>query len=295
MTPSGPRPPVGLEDLLRLKRAEQPSPQFWTDFERELRVKQLAAMVEKRPWWCAFPRVYSFVLRQRAPLAAAAAAAAMGLGVYGLHRTAVVPAAAPASADGFAAAPAARPISTEVAAAPAPRLALERAVAAAAPKPEASPAGAGELAQAQSLAPASAIPVLENVPQGELAQRFDPTLGRTFSADLTAVQVASGFPARSLASLPRGWAGRYPAAATPAAEPLAQMPSPGTEQRARLLAEAVPAVDRPNDLSMPTDDRLELSRLSEDSVLARTTVSRYDLAAERELQDTSAIKFSIKF
>jgi hypothetical protein len=45
------RPPVSVEDLLRLKRAERPAPEFWAGFERELRQKQLAALLQKRPWW----------------------------------------------------------------------------------------------------------------------------------------------------------------------------------------------------------------------------------------------------
>jgi hypothetical protein len=44
-------PRVTVEDLLRLKRAERPSPEFWASFEAELRQKQLAALLEKRPWW----------------------------------------------------------------------------------------------------------------------------------------------------------------------------------------------------------------------------------------------------
>lgn len=45
------KPSVTLEDLLRLKRAERPSPEFWAKFESQLRAKQLAAIVEKQPWW----------------------------------------------------------------------------------------------------------------------------------------------------------------------------------------------------------------------------------------------------
>jgi hypothetical protein len=45
--------PVTLEDLLRVKRAERPEAAFWSEFERDLRAKQLAAIVEKRPWWYA--------------------------------------------------------------------------------------------------------------------------------------------------------------------------------------------------------------------------------------------------
>ena len=50
-----PKPKVTLEDLLRLKRAERPAPEFWARFDRELRAKQLAALVEKRPWWQGLP------------------------------------------------------------------------------------------------------------------------------------------------------------------------------------------------------------------------------------------------
>jgi hypothetical protein len=42
---------VTLEDLLRLKRAERPSAEFWTQFDRELQAKQLAALVGKKRWW----------------------------------------------------------------------------------------------------------------------------------------------------------------------------------------------------------------------------------------------------
>ncbi|ATC64516.1 hypothetical protein CMV30_11440 [Nibricoccus aquaticus] len=46
-----PQSKVSLEDLLRLKRAERPAPEFWVEFEDQLRRKQLAAIVDKRPWW----------------------------------------------------------------------------------------------------------------------------------------------------------------------------------------------------------------------------------------------------
>lgn len=45
------RPKVTIEDLLRLKRAERPPAEFWNRFEGELRQKQLAALLEQRPWW----------------------------------------------------------------------------------------------------------------------------------------------------------------------------------------------------------------------------------------------------
>lgn len=51
------RPKVTIEDLLRLKRSEHPEAEFWTGFERELRQKQLTALLEKRPWWQGLPQM----------------------------------------------------------------------------------------------------------------------------------------------------------------------------------------------------------------------------------------------
>lgn len=48
---------VTVEDLLQLKRAERPDQEFWSKFEVELRQKQLAALVERRPWWQQLPLV----------------------------------------------------------------------------------------------------------------------------------------------------------------------------------------------------------------------------------------------
>lgn len=63
---------VTIEDLLRIKRAERPPADFWAKFERDLRAKQLAAIVAKRPWWHAIPRVLTSVARLRLPLGATA-------------------------------------------------------------------------------------------------------------------------------------------------------------------------------------------------------------------------------
>jgi hypothetical protein len=56
MPESNQRSKVTVEDLLRLKRAERPDAEFWTKFERELRQKQLTALMEKRPWWQQLPQ-----------------------------------------------------------------------------------------------------------------------------------------------------------------------------------------------------------------------------------------------
>jgi hypothetical protein len=63
---------VTVEDLLHLKRAERPPAEFWTSFERDLRAKQLAALVGKRPWWRSMPRVFAGFSRYHLPLGATA-------------------------------------------------------------------------------------------------------------------------------------------------------------------------------------------------------------------------------
>ena len=57
MSNSDHRSKITVEDLLRLKRAERPAAEFWTNFERELRQKQLTALIEKRSWWKELPHL----------------------------------------------------------------------------------------------------------------------------------------------------------------------------------------------------------------------------------------------
>jgi len=61
---------VSVEDLLHLKRAERPGPEFWANFEHELRQKQLTALMEKRSWWQGVPQL--FARRAYLPLGATA-------------------------------------------------------------------------------------------------------------------------------------------------------------------------------------------------------------------------------
>jgi hypothetical protein len=58
-----------LEALLKLKRAEKPDAQFWADFERGLRQRQLASIVEPKPWWLGL----SLLARRSSPLLGGAA------------------------------------------------------------------------------------------------------------------------------------------------------------------------------------------------------------------------------
>ena len=71
---SAPEPrPVTVEDLLRIKRAERPPAEFWSEWDRELRTKQLAAILDKRPWWRdALPRFGTVLGRHHLPIGATA-------------------------------------------------------------------------------------------------------------------------------------------------------------------------------------------------------------------------------
>ena len=67
------RRPVTIEDLVRLKRAERPPAEFWPEWDRQLRTKQLAAILDKRPWWRdALPRLGLALGRYHLPLGATA-------------------------------------------------------------------------------------------------------------------------------------------------------------------------------------------------------------------------------
>jgi hypothetical protein len=72
---------ITVEDLIRLKRAERPQAEYWAGFETQLRAKQLAAIVVKRPWWDAPARALSLVWRHPMPIGAAAAVALTLAGV----------------------------------------------------------------------------------------------------------------------------------------------------------------------------------------------------------------------
>ena len=90
-----PSPKVTVEDLLRLKRAERPPAEFWAKFESDLRAKQLAAIVDRHPWWHAMPRVFKGIARQHLPVGATAIMA-MTIFAIGGYQVASVDHPAPA-------------------------------------------------------------------------------------------------------------------------------------------------------------------------------------------------------
>lgn len=72
------RPPVTLEQLLKLKRSERPEPAFWEEFDRELRRRQLASVVAAPRWYTRLGRGMFVSLKRAAPVGAAAVAAVAG-------------------------------------------------------------------------------------------------------------------------------------------------------------------------------------------------------------------------
>ena len=67
-------PKPSLEQLLCVKREERPDDAFWADFDRGLAHKQLAAIVEPRPWWLGLSLVGRRLGALGLPVSAAAAA-----------------------------------------------------------------------------------------------------------------------------------------------------------------------------------------------------------------------------
>jgi hypothetical protein len=82
---------ITVEDLLRFKRAERPTDEFWATFEAEIRTKQLSAIVSRRPWWDRFSWVSGAVSRHQLSIgsAAAIALAFAGYRYVGSHQGAV--------------------------------------------------------------------------------------------------------------------------------------------------------------------------------------------------------------
>lgn len=66
------RPPVSLDDLFALKRAERPDDDFWNDFQREFHERQRAEAIEPKRWWFMLPRVFSQLSRYQMPIGATA-------------------------------------------------------------------------------------------------------------------------------------------------------------------------------------------------------------------------------
>ncbi len=233
--------PVTLEDILRLKQAERPPAEFWNQFDRQLRAKQLAAIVEKRPWWrtLSLPLVLAEVRRYHLPLGAVAVLAVTVLSV----REYRAPTAVPASAQGNR---------------------VERVVAAAAVSTSAPTLSAVELARGSAVASVvdfahetapAAVPLAPGFEAAHLADltQMIPVLGAKSvvvdpapfasithlkAENFVALQNVEPALSRQLLSPARGFETRVlPGRARPV-EPLAQMKVPSGSHRSNVIASA---------------------------------------------------------
>jgi hypothetical protein len=272
------RPQVTLEDLLRLKRAERPPAAFWADFDREMRVKQLAAIVETRPWWAPLIRINARLSRYQLPVGATAILALTLVTV----REYRLPGGEPALVLG------AQVVQLDAIPGPAPSLPVD-------PTADLSTETAAAVVATKG-GPDSAVTVtdsartLEAMPGNisqwvsmlggaeRLASEQTPS-ARSIAANLAAVKASEPELAKFIDQV-TGIESRSSPTRLPAVDPLARMQSPSDARRARVLSTALPAVAY---AAADTGERRYEPRLHRDLTDERLyeRVSRFDLESER--------------
>lgn len=268
------RQPVTLEDLLRLKRAERPSPEFWQQFERELRTKQLAAIVDRRPWWAPVLRGWVRMAHLQVPVGATAILALTFLTVREYRTPGVeadlAGASAPVAAQAYEATEAEPMPAAPVRVAPAlqhvavaqNQSAVERVI----DTPEPS---LGDVTHVVPLL-SGPQPVVETPSARSIAanlaavQDFDPELAQALAGDLVPATRPSA----------------------PRVDPLSRLSSPSDARRARLLAGSLPASAMYATASLPDDSR------SRERLTSRLEDRLYDSVHRVDLDGRSV---SIKF
>ena len=264
---------VTLENLLRFKRNEQPPVEFWQQFDRDLRAKQLAAIVAKRPWWTPLARHAGLISRYSIPLGAAAA---LTVALAGFHAFRTY---APVRSGGSGAENVATslPVSADVAASRAE--ATARVVSEEASTPAIVPEGRVVAAVAAYNEPATregAAPARMDARSLALdagSEASESPSARWIAANLAAAQAAEPEVIRNLLGLSRSLDARIVPAVGSRAEPLEQMASPSSERRSRLLGGVVPALATYDaDVPVPVSDRF-VQGLSDERLYQ--TVSRY--------------------
>lgn len=230
--------PVTLEDLLRLKRAERPPAEFWSQFDRELRAKQLAALVEQRPWWRTMPRLFAGFSRYQLPLGATAVLALTLVSVRSYHVSA--PSAAPARETNV----------TSVVAVNGSGVALPVQAATISEEPVVTGTTEGEsvVGPRVEVAAATQRETVESAPVGVdsamavgIRNAVTPS-ERFIAANLAIAKSADPAIAQGVLGSARGFEARAMPARAPAVDPLAQMTSPSDARRSRLLSASVASV-----------------------------------------------------
>jgi hypothetical protein len=280
--------PVTLEDLLRLKRAERPSAEFWPRFERELRAKQLAALVVKRPWWQTLPsRALAGFSRYHLPIGATAVLALTFLSVREYQTFAPERGITPILLEDNAASPAAPAVSTfdQVATlgsvqiqniGPTEIVGATEPVDAKGPVAELSDAGGPDRVSAMAAliggateTGTSASPSARSIAENFAAAQ---SVGGTFGGQALLATAVHGFESRAMP------------ARTPVVDPLAQMKAPSDVRRARYLGTALPVAANSRQTTPRSSERLA-SRISDDRL--------YDSASSR--LGVGGDRFMVKF
>ena len=274
--------PVTLEDLLRLKRTERPPAEFWSQFERELRAKQLAALVVKRPWWRTLPvRAFAGLSRYHLPLGATAVLALTFFSVREYQTVTPAAVALPAAGDEVM-----QPVAafTPLATVASGLLGDSFSAGEAATTSTATEALASESLDAESATTAgsesvSAMAILTGaaVDRGLAVSPSARSIAENFAA---AQSGESTFGGRSfLGSTVHGFESRVLPARTPVVDPIAQMKAPSDVRRARYLGTALPTNVSAKASTARSSERLA-SRIA-DERLYETGPSRLGLGGDR--------------
>ncbi len=259
--------PVTVEDLLKVKRAERPAAEFWAEFEREMRVKQLAAIVEPRPWWAPLIRVGARVSRYQLPVGAAAIMALTFVTVSEYRAFDL------------------RSGSADEVSVPIQRSQLPAPVLAEKPVRSALPAATSTtMATSEVEAPADAA--LTPAPTGQMSHvvvaeeaprvvEAEPSPSALYiAANLAAVQADNP----QLLDEAFGAVARRAEMREPVRDPLTQIGAPGESRRSRLLATALPAVATSNEVAVGNSQRVA-RRLTEERLY--DSISRVGVQGDR--------------
>lgn len=232
---------VSVEDLLRVKRAERPPAEFWNEFDRELRLKQLAAIVEPRPWWAPFIRIGTRVSHYQVPLGAAAILA-LSLVTVSEYRTAGIQSGSGAE------------VSAPIASVQLP--ATPVATALAMPRPAEVQLAAIEVVPSEnsSSEPLMTGRVSHSTPLLDAAPVIDEPSpsARYIAANLAAVRADNP----SIIEEAFGVMISRTEVREPMRDPLSQISSPGESRRSRLLATSLPAMAGSGDVAFGTSQRV---------------------------------------
>lgn len=265
--------PVTLEDLLRVKRAERPPAEFWSQFDHELRAKQLAALVEKRPWWRTLPNVFGGLARYHLPLGATAILALTVLTVR--EYRSVAPAQTLESSNSVA-------IAVPAAMAPAQELASIRDVAARAEGKTLAAAENDVGNDPSNFALASEAPAPDQLSPMMLGTATSPMNGsgqeatpaaRFIATNLALAKATEPAIAQNLLGSSHGFEARALPARAPIVDPLSQMASPSDVRRSRLLNGAATAVSMNSPAPARTTE-FRSRRISDEQLY--DTISRFD-------------------